>query len=134
MDLRFKSTFDKLFRPIARQPAQAEDQAPDLRKAHPARNEELSAIFKKFDCTIADIEARLDRIEARQIDGIFNMTNPQPRNPAPLPVTVPPRAPVAPPPVTPFPYLPVKPTPYQPRPSFPTAPPSRPSPNVRPLT
>lgn len=52
------------------------------------------------------------------------MINPQPRNPAPLPVTVPPRAPVGPAPVAPFPMppAPVTPTIYQPRPSFPATP------------
>jgi hypothetical protein len=63
METKFKSTFDKLFRPIARQSTPAADQVQDLRKAHSAGNEELSAMFKKIDCTIADIEARLDRIQ-----------------------------------------------------------------------
>jgi len=63
METKFKSTFNKLFRPIARPVAQTADQVQELGKARAARNEELSAMFKKFDCTIADIEARLDRIE-----------------------------------------------------------------------
>jgi hypothetical protein len=63
MEAKFKSTFDKLFRPIARQSTQAADQVQDLRKAHSARNKELSAIFKKIDVAVADILTRLDRIE-----------------------------------------------------------------------
>jgi hypothetical protein len=63
MEAKFKSTFDKLFRPIAHQGAQAADQVQDLRKAHSARNEELSAMFKKIDVAVADILTRLDRIE-----------------------------------------------------------------------
>jgi hypothetical protein len=65
MDSRFRSTFDKLFRPIARRAAQAADQWEDLRKAHAVRAEALTAQLQKFDLTFADIQARLDRIEKR---------------------------------------------------------------------
>jgi hypothetical protein len=68
MDSRFKSAFDKLFRPIARQGAQAVDQSEDLRKARAARAEALTAQFQKFDLVIADIESRLDRIEKQRAE------------------------------------------------------------------
>jgi hypothetical protein len=68
MDSRFKANLDKLFRPIARQGTQAADQVQDLRKAHSARNEELSKMFNKIDVAVADINARLDRIEKQRTD------------------------------------------------------------------
>ena len=63
MDSRFKANFDKLFRPIARQPAQAPGQVQELRKADSAPNQELSAMFKKIDGAVDDILTRLGRIE-----------------------------------------------------------------------
>jgi hypothetical protein len=63
METKFKSTFNKLFRPIARQSTQAADQVQELRKAHSARHEELSKMFNKIDVAVADILTRLDRIE-----------------------------------------------------------------------
>ena len=37
MDSRFKASFDKLFRPIARQPTQAPNHMEELRKGHSAQ-------------------------------------------------------------------------------------------------
>ena len=161
MDQRFKSNFDKLFRSTAhRSPlrkaddidakleralvlakrigdARRQHQADQLHKARAlcAETHELLEKCLDLDLDLADVNTRLDRLELEnswKIEGA-NMTNPQPRNLAPMPVTVPPRDPVGPAPVQPFPIAPATPSMHQPRPTFPATPPSRPIPNVRPL-
>ena len=97
MDRRFKSNFDKLFRPTAhrspvrraddidarlektlvlakrigdvRRRAHAAEQAEHLRKARALLKEsrELAAQFRKCDLEIADVNARLDWLELERL-------------------------------------------------------------------